>query len=445
MTSSDDSSLNLFVSSSESSLSDHNNGKKRGLFVSMAEETTVKNKKQKKKIEVPMEKKYSFRNMDLPISPFVISGDQAVEEKENDANIEESEDETENKDLEEIKSKAHIKKWYSLILKTRSHPRYKSCYNMNKYKISDTEMADSIDEWVRTKPFSRRFEENPQSIAIDCEMCETKDPVSGLRNPRALCRLSIINGSDENDVLLNTLVKPSWPVIDYRTKINGIGKKHLANVKFTLKHAQDFLLNLCSDETIIIGHALYNDLVSLKLEHSLVVDTSCLYRIKSAGHAFPSLRDVALFNLEMKLLPTHDSIEDARTALRIAEHYRMNDGEVKEVVKSQSLVRVKTEREKRISYKQTLLVHRIPKVCTEKHIKKMFERLVNISPSRVGPIEFKLDQGKSLVHFASENHANSAFNNLSGKPKLEKSGKLQKKVYLKKNLDYINVRKSVVE
>jgi len=434
---------------------DHNNGKKRGLFVSMAEETSVK---QKKKRETPVKKKYSW-NMNLPISPFVISGNQAVEKEENGDNRKEKKNETENEDkienedlvlkgydtekacnvdLEEIKSKPHIKKWYSLIVETRSHPKYKSCYDMNRYKKVDLENGHSINEWVRTKPFSRSFEGNPQSITINCEMCETKDPVSGLVDSKSLCRLSIVNGSDKNDVLLNTLVKPIWPVIDYRTKINGIGKGYLDNVQFTLRHAQAFLLDLCSDETVIIGHGLYNDLVSLKLEHSIVIDTACLYRIKGGGHASPSLRDVTLCNLKMKLPPIHDSIEDAQITLSLAEHYRINEGKVKEVVK--------VGRKKRFNCKQTLLVHRIPKGCTENYIEEMFEKFTHVVPTLVDPIEFKNnDQGKSLVYFDSESYANLAFDTLFGKPELEKSGKLQKKVYLKSNSDYINVRKSVEE
>merc|ERR1711933_454705 len=101
---------------------------------------------------------------------------------------------------------------------------------------------------------------------------------------------------------------------------------------------------------------------------------------------------------------------------------------------------------KRNESKQTLLVHCIPKVCTEKHIKELFERMVNVSPTHVDPIQFKKNQGISLVHFASESHANLAFDLLSGEPRLENSGKLQKKVYLlEKNSDYIKVRKSVTE
>lgn len=79
-------------------------------------------------------------------------------------------------------------------------------------------------------------------------MCETKDPVTGKSDTKALCRLSVVNADDPNEVLLDTLVKPEWPVVDYRTWINGITKKDLDGVQFTLRHAQMFMHTLCSEQ-----------------------------------------------------------------------------------------------------------------------------------------------------------------------------------------------------
>ena len=47
---------------------------------------------------------------------------------------------------------------------------------------------------------------------------------------------------------MNTLVKPEWPVKDYRTWVNGIKKEDLEGVEFTLRHAQMFMNALCSNQ-----------------------------------------------------------------------------------------------------------------------------------------------------------------------------------------------------
>jgi len=43
------------------------------------------------------------------------------------------------------------------------------------------------------------------------------------------------------EVLIDTLVLPSLPVVDYRTDIHGIQAKDLKKVMFTFRHAQVLL------------------------------------------------------------------------------------------------------------------------------------------------------------------------------------------------------------
>lgn len=107
----------------------------------------------------------------------------------------------------------------------------------------------------------------PPVIAIDCEMCETVDPVTETKNSNALIRVSIVNGLNPSEVLLDSLVAPSWPISEMRTRIHGITETNLTGVTFTLRHAQAFLMKICSDQTVIIGHALHHDLRALKFQH----------------------------------------------------------------------------------------------------------------------------------------------------------------------------------
>ena len=67
----------------------------------------------------------------------------------------------------------------------------------------------------------------------------------------------------------------------------------------------------------------------------------------------------------------------------------------------------------------------------------------SVQPSAVDDIEFTGEYGKAIVTFRSTRHANLAFDTLAGTADEEKSGRLQKKVYLR-NGDYVRVRKMVI-
>lgn len=97
-------------------------------------------------------------------------------------------------------------------------------------------------------------------------MCETEDPVTQVRES-TLIRLSVVNGFNPEEVLIDTLVAPMDPVSDFRTRIHGITEEQLAGVKCTLRQVQAALLRMITDQTVIIGHSVYNDLKVLKLNH----------------------------------------------------------------------------------------------------------------------------------------------------------------------------------
>lgn len=324
------------------------------------------------------------------------------------------------------------RKWQKSVVDTRKHERYTTSYDFKRYKENDSN--NSIQStWVKAKPYGSWCESNPQAIAIDCEMCESQDPLSGAKNPKALCRLSVVNAEKPDEVLLDTLVKPVWPVTDYRTRINGIAKEHLENVEFTLRHAQAFMLALCSQETVVVGHAVHNDLVALNMEHHVVADSSFLFRTRDLPNATPSLKDTVKSMLKKEMPETHDSVNDARKALECVLHWVQNDGKV-EMVERQA---------KRPQFMgHQLFIHRIPKICNEEHLSSMFLKHSFIQPIEVEDIQFSESSGKTHVSFKSPRHANLAFDTLDGNAEEEKSGRLQKKVYLR-NGTYIRVRKMI--
>lgn len=80
---------------------------------------------------------------------------------------------------------------------------------------------------------------------------------------RMLARVSIVN--EKGEIIMDKYVKPTKPVIDFRTQFSGITPAHLEN-------AYDFAdvqaeVSRIKFNRILVGHALHNDLKVLKMDH----------------------------------------------------------------------------------------------------------------------------------------------------------------------------------
>ena len=71
---------------------------------------------------------------------------------------------------------------------------------------------------------------------------------------------------------------------------------------------------LVGPDTVLVGHALDNDLKALKFAHGRVVDTALLYRSNEGATA--SLRELAVALLGSEQEHPHDSVSDAQIAYR---------------------------------------------------------------------------------------------------------------------------------
>ena len=153
-------------------------------------------------------------------------------------------------------------------------------------------------------------------LAMDCEMCRVES------GEMALTRISLVEW--DGNVLLDELVTPDKPIIDYLTPYSGITQAKLENVTTNLKDIQDRLLKEITPKHILIGHSLNSDLMALKLTHPFVIDTSILYPHPRGPPMKSSLKWLAQKYLGREIQKGHgnqghDSVEDARACLDLVK------------------------------------------------------------------------------------------------------------------------------
>lgn len=204
------------------------------------------------------------------------------------------------------------------------------------YKVESPNTLSTILEFASTP-------ENPsapinRAVCLDCEMGYTTNGMEAIR----------VTATDwqTEKVILDGLVQPYGEILDCNTAFSGVRAEDLVTAKpwtssgaeqvksanqgpqahsaglkkFPNLHAaREAFFTLISPETFILGHALENDLNTMRIVHPCIIDTILLYPARS-GLPFRQALKTLMANVLGRQIQQHvdgvghDSAEDAIAA-----------------------------------------------------------------------------------------------------------------------------------
>jgi len=174
----------------------------------------------------------------------------------------------------------------------------------NKAKEEESNNNKEEEEEVKYIETFQSSNSTPKLHAMDCEMVKTTKGIEVARVTLLRYKQDAATHNKEDyDVLLDTLIKPQNPILDYLTDYSGMTPQLLENVTTNLSQIQCLLLSLICKDDVIIGHSLENDLRCLRLIHGCVVDTSVIFRGRN-GRKYCKFLVVDVLFIAVNYLPT---------------------------------------------------------------------------------------------------------------------------------------------
>jgi RNA exonuclease 1 len=200
-------------------------------------------------------------------------------------------------------------------------------HDTHVFKTSDSKRLADVLQFENTP-------ENPDAdpnltVAFDCEMAYT---TRGME----IIRVSATKWPS-GELLLDVLVKPTGHILDLNTRFSGVTAEQFLNApeypsssasnnpsqasqklyKMSSPSAARALLwSYISPTTPLLGHAIENDLIALRMLHPRIVDTAILYLHRSGLPYRVALRLLAKEHLNRTIQAAgaegHDSFEDAK-------------------------------------------------------------------------------------------------------------------------------------
>ncbi|KAL1798297.1 hypothetical protein ACET3X_002334 [Alternaria dauci] len=197
-------------------------------------------------------------------------------------------------------------------------------HNTHVYNVKDPNRLALIMPFIET-PENDKVPKDT-AVCFDCEMGYT---TNGLE----MLRLTVITWPKHKPII-DVLVRPLGHVLDFNTRFSGITADQFLNAKpydaanpkpvrkdlrivDSPYAARDLFLSHVSPTTPVLGHALENDLNTIRLIHPTIIDTVLLYPNPSGLPFRFGLRKLASDYLGEQIqqggAAGHDSYEDART------------------------------------------------------------------------------------------------------------------------------------
>ncbi|CAI5711074.1 unnamed protein product [Peronospora destructor] len=204
--------------------------------------------------------------------------------------------------------------WEQLVQLTQQSERFNQFFSF----------PEGAANWVTTKKKKRKT--HLKIVAVDCEMCVTQEEGSSDRKTNALCRVSAVDGNNVLRSIVSDFIvhqpEPGFHIVDPKTDIHGITPLQIANCKITVAQAQKKMLKYINQDTIVVGHSVYGDLASLRINHRRVIDTSLIFQRKdeNASRSTPGLKDLTKFLLGFDMPQGHNSTVDAQAAMMAAKY-----------------------------------------------------------------------------------------------------------------------------
>ncbi|ENH74857.1 RNA exonuclease 3 [Fusarium oxysporum f. sp. cubense race 1] len=205
-----------------------------------------------------------------------------------------------------------------LIIKCHSSERLrKESYVLGKETRENARQA-AITKQTIMASYPSSLKPKRKAIALHCEMAGV---VNGESEIISICAIDFFTG----EVLINSLVKPHEPIIDWRTNIHGIRPATLAiaasqgQILYGWEAARQELLKHINTETAMVGQSLQQDLKRLRVSHEKIFDTAILTAEAVFGTGTPfgrrwSLQSICADLLKLRIRQgsnTHDALEDA--------------------------------------------------------------------------------------------------------------------------------------
>jgi RNA exonuclease 1 len=216
-------------------------------------------------------------------------------------------------------------------------------HDTHVFKVSDAKRLSVIMPFIET-PENNEVEPHT-AVCFDCEMGYT---TQGLE----LLRITAVSWPTHKP-LLDVLVRPLGQLLDVNTRFSGVSAEQYLNaVPYDPKNpptdpkkigivdspyvARDLFLKLIGPSTPVLGHALENDLNTIRLIHPTIVDTVILYPHHQGLPMRNGLRNLVRIHLGLDIqqggAAGHDSFEDARATgelvrCRVAREWKLLKGE----------------------------------------------------------------------------------------------------------------------